>query len=396
MWRNRNVWIVLSGELIAGLGLWLGIIGNLEFMQQNIPSDFKKSVILFIGLLAGVVVGPLAGNVIDRYSKKAILVYASLGRMVSVLFMFWAIAEQEIFFMVLFLIVIQISAAFYFPALQAVIPMIVEEKEILDLNRVHMNVGTISRIAGTALAGFLLTIVSLSTLYVGSMVAYFALFVATFYLQVPEEEQNKSKKKEKTSFVEVFPILKQNDIALRAVILMIVPIIFIGGFNLMVIELSEWHQEASMKGMIYTVEGIGFLLGAFLVKRLTEVVDHEKLMLLFAIFISIAHLLLFYSEYKSTIYISFAVFGISAGCFFPIVTTILQTKVDRAYHGRLFSFRSMYDRILFQIVLLLTGLFLDTIGLQKMVLLFGLFSLFTVSFVYYQKRFLTNAVAKKV
>ena len=28
MWRNKNVWIVLIGEFIAGLGLWLGILGN--------------------------------------------------------------------------------------------------------------------------------------------------------------------------------------------------------------------------------------------------------------------------------------------------------------------------------------------------------------------------------
>ncbi|MED0924089.1 MFS transporter, partial [Bacillus paranthracis] len=54
MWRNKNVWIVLIGEFIAGLGLWLGILGNLEFMQKYVPSDFMKSVILFIGLLAGV------------------------------------------------------------------------------------------------------------------------------------------------------------------------------------------------------------------------------------------------------------------------------------------------------------------------------------------------------
>ena len=36
MWRNKNVWIVLIGEFIAGLGLWLGILGNLEFMQKYV------------------------------------------------------------------------------------------------------------------------------------------------------------------------------------------------------------------------------------------------------------------------------------------------------------------------------------------------------------------------
>lgn len=95
MWRNKNVWIILSGEFIAGLGLWLGILGNLEFMQQHVPSDFMKSVIMFIGLLAGVLVGPMAGRVIDQYEKRKYF-YAGFGRVVSVIFMFLAIQYESI------------------------------------------------------------------------------------------------------------------------------------------------------------------------------------------------------------------------------------------------------------------------------------------------------------
>ncbi|MGM2835187.1 MFS transporter, partial [Bacillus cereus group sp. Bce025] len=69
-------------------------------------------------------------------------------------------------------------------------------------------------------------------------------------------------------------------------------------------------------------------------------------------------------------------FGFSVGCFFPIMSTIFQTKVEKSYHGRLFSFRNMFERVMFQIVLLGTGFFLDTIGLQYMVLIFGVISLF--------------------
>src|SRR5574342_152381 len=158
MWRNRNVWILLSGEFIAGLGLWLGIIGNLEFMQAKLPSDFLKSLLLAGGLLAGIAVGPYAGRLTDQASKKRVMLIAGFVRAISVIFMLIAIHTGSIWWMAVFLVLLQISAAFYFPALQAALPLIVADKDLLQLNGVHMNVSTLSRIIGTALAGILLVV----------------------------------------------------------------------------------------------------------------------------------------------------------------------------------------------------------------------------------------------
>ena len=66
--------------------------------------------------------------------------------------------------MIAFMVALQISA-FYFPALQSVIPLIVREHELLQMNGVHMNVGTIARIAGTSLGGILLVVMSLQYMY---------------------------------------------------------------------------------------------------------------------------------------------------------------------------------------------------------------------------------------
>jgi MFS family permease len=210
MWKNRNVWILLTGELIAGIGLWTGIIGNLEFMQQHVPSDFLKSLILFSGLLAGVMVGPLAGRLIDSTSKKQVMIYSGAGRMLSVLFMFLAIEFESIWWMVCFMVAIQLSAAFYFPALQALVPRVVGDKDLLQMNGAHMNVMTIARIIGTALAGAMLAIISLYSLYISSFIAYGLLLLSTFLLQVNEDSVNTNKEKDKkaASFKEVIPVLK--------------------------------------------------------------------------------------------------------------------------------------------------------------------------------------------
>lgn len=383
MWRNRNVWILLCGELIAGIGLWTGIIGNLEFLQQHVPSDFLKSLILFTGLLAGVIVAPLAGRIIDSNSKKKVMIYASFGRMISVLFMFIAIEFGSVWWMVCFMISIQLSAAFYFPALQALVPMVVKENDLLQMNGAHMNMTTIARIIGTALAGVMLVFMSLYSLYLASFVAYGFLLFSTYLLSVEEDDKmvNVPKKDKKAaSFKEVLPVLKGLPIAMTALILTMIPMLFLGGFNLMVIAISELQQDPTIKGLIYTVEGCCFMLGAYLVKRVADKINPITLMFVITGVVAVIHLSLYFAEIKWLALTSFGLFGLAIGFFFPITATIFQTKVPKEFHGRFFSFRSMLDRVMFQVVLLATGLFLDTIGFQYMVLVFGTISLIIVGY----------------
>ncbi|MDF2066892.1 MFS transporter [Bacillus sp. Cr_A10] len=375
MWRNANVWIVLIGEMIAGLGLWSGVIGNLEFMQEKVPSDFHKSLILAGGLLAGVLMGPLAGRIIDQSKKKTVLVVSSVGRILSVLFMFVAIATGSIWWMVLFLISLQISAAFYFPALQATLPMIVNEKDLLQLNSWHMNIATIARVAGTAIAGLVLVYWSIQYLYIFSMVAYAGLLVFTCMLKLEEKEAvTVNGEKVKSGFKEIFPMLKDNTAVLMTVILTLIPLLFLGSFNLIVINISEIQDSSSIKGAIYAVEGFAFMLGTLVIKYIGSKWKVSNILFSFVIIIGLSEILLYFAESPALTLTTFALFGFSIGCFFPTAMTIFQKQVPKEFHGRFFSFRNMLDRVAFQLVLLSTGALLDIIGLQYMVVVFGLIS----------------------
>lgn len=389
MWKNRNVWIILTGEFVAGLGLWLGIIGNLEFMQEKVPSDFVKALILAGGLLAGVAIGPLAGRLTDQGSKKKIMLISSIVRALSVLFMFVAIETGSVLWMVVFLVFLQGSAAFYFPALQAAIPLIVKERELLALNGIHMNVSTLSRVIGTAIAGILLTLISLRDVYALSLVAYLLLAVATWFLKIDETAVPSAKKVDKSSggFKDVFPIIKSIPVIFMTLVMTLIPLLFIGGFNLLVINISELQDSTAIKGWIYTAEGIAFMAGAFLIKRIGEKFSVFSILFTFSFLIGVAQLMLYFADIPAVSIAAFVLFGFSVGCFFPTAVTIFQTRMPKDYHGRFFSFRNMLDRIVFQIVLLVTGFFLDLIGLQLMVVLFGISSiLMTGAFLVYTRK----------
>ncbi|OCS86770.1 macrolide transporter [Caryophanon tenue] len=386
MWHNRNVWIILIGELIVGLGLWAGIIGNLGFMQQLIPSDFHKSVLLAIGMLAGFLVGPIAGKMVDRYAKKSVLIWSSVGRIISVFFMFVAIYFESIVWMMLFLIVLQIAAAFFMPAMQAIVPIVVKDDELMTMNGWHMNVRTISRIIGTAAAGLLIVTVDLIWLYIISLIMYVLMLGCMFMLKI-DEEQQQAKAKHSGSFKEVLPIFKEQPIVLMAFCLAVIPTLFLGSFNLVIINIVELQQNQSISGILYTVEGIGFMLGAFFVRKLTTYMTPTQLLFTVALVISVLDLSLGFSHISWMPIVTFAVFGFAVGCFFPSMMTIFQRQVPKSHHGRFFAFRNMFDTVLFQIVLLSTGALLDLIGLQQMGIVFGVISLtLTCFFFLYVKK----------
>lgn len=389
MWRNKNVWIILSGEFIAGLGLWLGIIGNLEFMQEKLPSDFLKSLLLAGGLLAGVAVGPYAGRLTDRTSKKTVMLFAGLVRAVSVVFMLIAISTGSIWWMAVFLVLLQISAAFYFPALQAAIPLVVDEKNLLRLNGVHMNVSTLSRIIGTAVAGLLIVIMPLFILYLGSLIAYVGLLILTWFLDIDESKSIKEAKVstlEKTGFTDIFPLIQSLPIVFMTLIMTLVPVLFLGGFNLLVINISEIQDSSAIKGWIYTAEGTFFMIGAFFIKQISDKISPYFILFACSFLIGGSQFLLFFADIPVLSVAAFAVFGFSVGCFFPTAATIFQTRVPKEFHGRFFSFRNMLDRVSFQVVLLLSGFLLDFIGLQNMCVLFGAVSIIVTTVFYLRNK----------
>jgi MFS transporter, DHA3 family, macrolide efflux protein len=388
MWRNKNVWILLTGEFIAGLGLWLGIIGNLEFMQEKIPSDFLKSLLLAAGLLAGIVVGPMAGRLTDQYSKKAVMLISGFVRAISVIFMLIAIHTGSVWWMLVFLVLLQISAAFYFPALQAAIPLVVEEKDLLQLNGVHMNVSTLSRVIGTAVAGILLVAIPLDMVYVFSLAAYLILFGLTWFLQFDEQKKVKPAKAgvQKQGFKDLFPVIIKLPIVMMTLILVLIPLLFIGGFNLVVINISELQDSSAIKGWIYTAEGIAFMSGAFLIKRISYKFSPYKILFSSSLLIGLSQLLLYFANVPALTIIAFLVFGFSVGCFFPTAATIFQTRVPKDYHGRFFSFRNMMDRVFFQVVLLMTGFLLDAVGLQNMSVMFGALSIVMTAIFFIKSR----------
>ena len=175
--------------------------------------------------------------------------------------------------------------------------------------------------------------------------------------------------------MEVFPVLKAYPAVGMTLIMTLIPLLFIGSFNLIVINISEIQDSAAIKGLVYTFEGIAFMAGALAVKYISKKWRTTTILFFFATMVAVAEFMLFFVESTFITLSAFAVLGFALGCFFPTAMVIFQKQMPKEYHGRFFSFRNMLERVMFQVVLLTAGAFLDIIGLQFMVIVFGMISL---------------------
>ncbi|WP_257789035.1 MFS transporter [Paenibacillus larvae] len=267
---RKSFLLLMIGEVISGIGIWLGIIGNLQFMNHLIDSDFIKSLILMSGVLASLLFLPLSGKWIDKMEKRKILIYSSMLRCLSPVCMFPALAFDSIPWMMASLILNQVTSAVYFPTVRTSLPVLVDKTELLQANTIYMNIVTISRITGTAVGGIMVASLSLNDLYLGSLGGFLILTIITCFVRIPSREgQQTGRNKEKIRFSEVFTILPKQPAVLMCIIMSSTINLFLGGFNLLVLAFSRAQDSPDVMGWIYTVEGASILIAGLFIRRFT-------------------------------------------------------------------------------------------------------------------------------
>ncbi len=371
--NNKNLVIILISQLIFQLALWIGLIGNLHFLQKNVDSHLLQSVLLVAGSVFSVLIGPYAGRLIDGVAKKRILLAVGILRMISVGFMFIALITDSVWWMLAYSIGVSSSASFFEPALQAIIVEITEKKELIIANSLNLNIVTLSRIIGASLGGLLLTLASLSFLYAISFGAFLFVFLITFLLKIKDDGFIR-KEKQKVKFREIFPVISKSFNIKMILFLSMIPTIFIAGFNLFIVEISSIQNNPSIKGLLYAVEGISLILSSTFISKRIKNKTRIYCLLGSTFLIVIVQFLLSFSNILLFPIIAFGLFGLSYGVFNPIFNTFSQETIANEYHGRFFAFKSMIDRTLIQISMVSIGLLLDIIGFKKVVITFGFLS----------------------
>ena len=82
----RNLWLA---SLLSMTGSQISRVGLILYVSSTGDSVLALALLLILELLPGALVAPLAGVVIDAYSKRVVMIVSDLLRMVFMLLIWW-------------------------------------------------------------------------------------------------------------------------------------------------------------------------------------------------------------------------------------------------------------------------------------------------------------------
>jgi len=278
----RNLWF---GQIISLLGDWFNLIASASLIGLLTQSGLAVGGLFVLRLLAPFVVSPIAGVVADRYNRKIILISADIARGLTVLgFLFIRDPGQVWLLYVLTAIQLGISG-FFFPARSAILPDVVETRELGAANALSSATWSIMLALGSALGGFVAGKWGIYPAFWIDAGTFFlsAFFVARIsYHPKTEPDGKRSVKSALNDYIDGLRYLGNNADMLAVTLLKAgIALAFSGAYQVLQVRLAEdvyviGEGGSTGLGVMYAVVGIGTGIGPIFGRILTG--DRDKQM----------------------------------------------------------------------------------------------------------------------
>jgi len=174
--RRRNYRLFFVGQALSLTGMWIQMVAQSWLMYRLTDQAFAVAWVAIAQQGPGLLVGPIAGALADRHSRRSILVLAQAASVVPALVLAGLVVTDLISAVSLFglSLVAGVARAFEIPTRQAFVPELIDREEIPNAIALNSIVFNVARLVGPALGGVLIATVGEA-----------ACFVANAFLLVP-------------------------------------------------------------------------------------------------------------------------------------------------------------------------------------------------------------------
>lgn len=275
LWKNKNFILIWFGNIISSFGSQMYTIAIPLLIYQISQSALAMSTMRAIEFFPNILIGMLAGVLVDRFSRKKMMQWMSLIQFSSVFGMvalLWA-GQIEIWHLYILGFILSSAGYTFGNAHHSVIPQVVMKEQLTSANAKLSFVGTLIHTIGPGLAGSFLVIFSFTSTLSIYLVCLFILFLCVNNLQIPiATKTNRKKTSIWQDMKEGIDVLIVNKTLLTPT----VTILFGNFASSLVTGILTFYtidvlggSEAEI-GLMFSISAIGGLIGASLISRIRK------------------------------------------------------------------------------------------------------------------------------
>ena len=185
--RNGALTRLLAGEFVSGIGDWLYLVAVLVVVYADSNSPVLLGIVGAARILPYVLLSVPAGIVADRFDRRMVLLVTDVARGVLMLVLVAAvIVEAPTLVIVAVSILAACFSTFFGPAIAALVPTIVEERDLGIANSAWATLDNVAFIVGPALAGILLASGGLEFAFLLNAASFAVVAVVLWRLPIPD------------------------------------------------------------------------------------------------------------------------------------------------------------------------------------------------------------------
>lgn len=372
--------IIWTGQFFSILTSSLVNFAIILWLTFETKSAETLAFATIAALLPQAVLGLFSGILIDRWSRKLIMILsdsfiAFCTLILAILFYF---EQAEVWQIYTLLALRSVGSAFHMPSMQASIPLLAPESQLLRIAGINQMIQSVSNIAGPALGALAISMLDMTYVLmldvVGALLACTSLLFVTIPNPKPSETKNKlnllrdlrEAQREVTSHKGMTPLFLLSILAT----LFIMPVSVL--FPLM--TLNHFSGSAYQMSLVEAIWSVGSLAGGLALSARQYKVN--KIILINAMYILLGTAFVFSGLLPTSAFVWFVVLtaieGVSGSVYYASFMTVVQTKINPAVLGRVFSIFMSVSMLPSILGLMGTGFIADNIGITNTFVIGGL------------------------
>ncbi|SFB33639.1 Major Facilitator Superfamily protein [Clostridium frigidicarnis] len=184
---NRNFNLMVLGQIISLFGAAILKFSLSLYILDLTGKAEDFATILAISTIPVIILSPIAGAIADRFNRRNLMVIfdflSSTIVLALMLSLLWG--NNSVFLIGVIMTLLSVVSTMYQPAVQASIPVLVDEDNLIKANGIVSGVSALTGIVGPILGGLLYGLVGLEAVVIVSCIAFFLSAVMEIFIQIP-------------------------------------------------------------------------------------------------------------------------------------------------------------------------------------------------------------------